>query len=157
MGNPTHASGADHDLYRRPVDGQTQDAVQVVDDGSRPGEHTDRFADPARGDATEYLGEPAGDRTPLAQAPVRQRVNVPLIAAWVLVGLFLAAGLAWLTGTLPASQMLYDSSGNLLTESSTAIAMNLNFMGPFLFLFGLLGAFTLLTVQAAAFRRGVRS
>jgi hypothetical protein len=49
--------------------------------------------------------------------------------------------------------MLYDSSGNLLTESSTAIAMNLNFMGPFLFLFGLLGAFTLLTVQASGVRR----
>ena len=90
---------------------------------------------------------------PLAESPVRQRTNVPLIAAWVLVGLFLAVGLAWLTGTLPPSRMLYDSSGNLLTESSTAIAMNLNFMGSFLFLFGLLGAFTLLTVRASGFRR----
>lgn len=53
--------------------------------------------------------------------------------------------------------MIFDPSGNNLNPPSSVIVMNLQSMGSLPFLFGLMGAFTLLTVQAAGFRRKARS
>jgi len=95
--------------------------------------------------------EPA--ETPLDHLPLWRRANVALAAAWILAGLLLAGGLAWLTGALPPAQMTFDAAGNSLDPPSRVMLMNLHTMGPLLFLFGMMGAFTLLTVQAAGFRR----
>jgi len=67
----------------------------------------------------------------------------------------LVAGVSWLTGALePPTYVSVDpSTGQGMEAGQGVIAMNLYSMGPFLLLFGLMGAFTLLTVQAAAFRR----
>jgi len=97
--------------------------------------------------------EPAG--SPSNSLPFWQRFNVALAAAWILIGLLLAAGLAWLTGALPPQQMLFDASGNSLDPPSRVMLMNLHSVGPLLFLFGAMGAFTLLVVQGARFRRAV--
>ena len=67
----------------------------------------------------------------------------------------LATGVTWLTGALEPSRYAdYLGEGGQETGFlQGAVAMNLYSMGPFLLLFGLMGAFTLLTVQAAAYRR----
>lgn len=131
MGNPKTSGGAGH--Y----------SVPIVDDGSGPDGGAGRSGGAVRGGA------------PSVSVPVWQRVNLALVAAWVLVGAFLAVGLWWLVGSVPMPQMYYDPSGtNQLTVTSSKIAMNLYQMGPVMLLFGIAGAFALLVVQGARFRRG---
>ncbi|KPN19377.1 MULTISPECIES: hypothetical protein [unclassified Arthrobacter] len=162
MGNTQTPDGTDYDYYRRPADGiepewQRQPSVQIVDDGAGTGAVPGSAG--AAGDGREPMEPrptgPAG--VPPDSLPFWQRFNLALAAAWVLVGLLLAAGLAWFTGVLPPSQMIFDPSGNNLNPPSSVIVMNLQSMGSLPFLFGLMGAFTLLTVQAAGFRRKARS
>lgn len=180
MGNSTHASEDDYRLYARPNNGQSQDSVQIVDDGGAPdsgglvpaGGGTSSRAGrypPADGEGPDGgLVEPArgaGEHGPAAptafsareerEEPLRRRFNPYLCAAWVLVAGMLVAGVSWLTGALePPTYVSVDpSTGQGMEAGQGAIAMNLYSMGPFLLLFGLMGAFTLLTVQAAAFRR----
>lgn len=99
------------------------------------------------------LGQTEPEGVVRAPVPAWQRFNFALAAAWTLVAVLLAVGLAWLTGAFSAPRLYYDPSSNQPSEGSTSVvAMNLYSMGPFLLLFGLLGAFTLLTVQAAGFR-----
>ena len=164
MGNTQMPDGADHDFYRRP-DGKEQILVQMVDQGSEP----DAGAVP--GSAAPYSGSPgggAGDRTQNRAVLDKEeqarrsrplpgsRFNYSLAAAWVLVGLLLAHGLVWLTESFPVPQ--FDPITGISTdETPGAMVMNLYSMGPFPFLIGLVGAFTLLTVQAAGFRRKARS
>ncbi|MSR98511.1 hypothetical protein FYJ28_06685 [Arthrobacter sp. BL-252-APC-1A] len=167
MGNTHTPEGAGHDYYRRPADGvepqrsMQMPSVQIVDDGAGNGGsvHVGAGADAAGAGGSERSGiqelgqaEPAG-AVP-APVPVWQRFNFALTAAWTLVAVLLAVGLAWLTGAFSAPQMYYDPSTNQPSDgSSTVITMNLYSMGPFMFLFGILGAFTLLVVQSARFRR----
>lgn len=173
MGNTQTPGGADHDFYRRPADGiepgrERQPSVQIIDDGADAGA--------VPGGAAPYSGLPggSGDRTQdLAvpdkravpdneeqaqrnlQSSPRSRFNYSLAAAWVLVGLLLAHGLLWLTGSFPVPQ--FDPTTGISTdEMPSAMVMNLSSMGPAPFLFGLVGAFTLLTVQAAGFRQKAR-
>jgi len=165
MGNRQISDGADHDFYRRP-EGKEQRSVQMVDQGSGP----DAGAVP--GGAAPHSGLPvggAGDRTPDRSVPdgeaqaqwtlqpsPRNRFNYSLAGAWVLIGLLLAHGLVWLTGSFPVPQ--FDPATGISTdEMPNAMVMNLYSMGPAPLLFGLIGAFTLLTVQAAGFRRKTRS
>ena len=160
MGNTQTPGGADHDYYRRPADGiepewQRQPSVQIVDDGAGTGAVPGSAG--AAGDGREATEPrptgPAG--SPSGALPFWRRFNVALAAAWVLVGLLLAAGLAWFTGVLPPSQMNFDASGNSLDPPSRVMLGHLYSMGPLLFLFGLMGAFTLLVVQGARFRCAV--
>lgn len=183
MGNSQTPGGAEHDFYRRPVNGvepehsgtqgsgpqrsARQDSVQIVEVGSGPDAgaangasvHVGAGADAAfargRGrSGIQGLGQTEPEGVVRAPVPAWQRFNFALAAAWTLVAVLLAVGLAWLTGAFSAPQLYYDPSSNQPSEGSTSvIAMNLYSMGPFLLLFGLLGAFTLLTVQAAGFRR----
>ncbi|MER1995164.1 MAG: hypothetical protein ABTA24_01530 [Arthrobacter sp.] len=125
MGNPQAPDGAEH--YR----------VQIVDDGSG-----------------SDGGAVRGGGTPSAPVPFWRRTNLALVAAWVLVGAFLAVGLWWLTSSYPMPRMYYDPAGtNQLIETSSQIAMNLYGIGALLLLLGIMGAFTLLLVQSARFRR----
>lgn len=183
MGNSQTPGGAEHDLYRRPVNrvepehsgtqgsgpqrSARQDSVQIVEVGSGPDAgaangasvHVGAGADAAfargRGrSGIQGLGQTEPEGVVRAPVPAWQRFNFALAAAWTLVAVLLAVGLAWLTGAFSAPQLYYDPSSNQPSEGSTSvIAMNLYSMGPFLLLFGLLGAFTLLTVQAAGYRR----
>ncbi|MEB7503957.1 hypothetical protein [Arthrobacter koreensis] len=162
MGNTQTPEGADHDFYRRPEDGREQRPVQIVDDGPVP----DAGAERVGGASAVAAGVSAGtedraaldarDQTPQSfPAPPRSRFNYSLAAAWVLVGLLLAHGLAWLTGAFPVPD--FDPTTGIATgEMPSEFVMNLSSMGPAPFLLGLLGAFTLLAVQAAGFRRGGR-
>lgn len=183
MVNSQTPGGAEHDLYRRPVNGveperagtqasgpqrsARHDSVQIVEVGSGGdvaaangasvdvGAGADAALARGRGrSGIQGLGQTGPEGVVRAPAPARQRFNFALAAAWTLVAVLLAVGLAWLTGAFSAPQLYYDPSSNQPSEGSTSvIAMNLYSMGPFLLLFGLLGAFTLLTVQAAGFRR----
>lgn len=126
-----------------------------------------RQADSARADGfvwAEDTGDPTGaDGVQGPEAPggfaasdgSRRRFNPYLCAAWALVAIMLATGLSWLTGALePPTYVSVDpSTGQGMEGRPGVIASNLYSMGPFVLLFGLLGALTLLTVQAAAFRR----
>ncbi|MBF4993286.1 hypothetical protein ITX31_04060 [Arthrobacter gandavensis] len=158
MGNTQTPEGADYDYYRRPADGidrdwERQPAVHIVDDGAAPGAVPGSAG--ADGDAREAAA-PASVKTAGSQPdtlPFWRRFNVALAAAWILIGLLLAAGLARFTGVLPPAQMLFDPSGNSITPPQGVIVMNLQSMGAMPFLFGLIGAFTLLTVQAAGYQR----
>ncbi|MFF3036715.1 hypothetical protein [Arthrobacter citreus] len=136
MGNPKTPGGAGH--Y----------SVQIVDDGAGSDAGT------VRGGGVGYDAAAArGGGAP--SAPVWQRVNLALVAAWVLVGAFLAVGLWWLMGSVPMPNLYYDPTGtNQLTPASSKIAMNLYQMGPMILLFGIVGAFTLLVMQGTRFRRG---
>ena len=136
MGNPKRPGGAGN--Y----------SVQIVDDGSGPGGGAVRGSGAAP-DANAVRGGGA------PSAPVWQRGNLALVAAWVLVGAFLAVGLWWLMGSVPMPNLYYDPTGtNQLTPASSKIAMNLYQMGPVILLFGIVGAFTLLVMQGTRFRRG---
>ncbi|MER1995163.1 MAG: hypothetical protein ABTA24_01525 [Arthrobacter sp.] len=155
MGNTQTPEGADYDYYRRPADGsergwERQPAVHIVDDGADAGAVPGPAE--AEGDAREATAPAPADSQPVT-LPFWRRFNVALAAAWILVGLLLAAGLAWFTGVLPPTQMLFDPSGNSISPPQSVIVMNLQSMGPMPFLFGLIGAFTLLTVQAAGYQR----
>lgn len=107
MGNPKTPGGAGH--Y----------SVQIVDDGAGSDAGT------VRGGGVGYDAAAArGGGAP--SAPVWQRVNLALVAAWVLVGAFLAVGLWWLMGSVPMPNLYYDPTGtNQLTPASSKIAMNL--------------------------------
>ena len=74
-----------------------------------------------------------------------------------LVALLLMAGFAWITGRLEPRRYafyLYESSSGQANDRPWGlIAMNLSSLGPIPLLLGVMGAFTLLTVQAAGFRR----
>jgi len=165
MGNTHTPGGADHDIYRRPVEGMEpqhsvqQPSVQIVEDGSgadavaRPDAVAIR--DGAGDETTPRHTEPAG--SPLAAVPFWRRFNLALAVAWALVGLLLAAGLSWFTGILPPSQMLYDPTGNPISPPTSVMVMNLQSMGPLPFILGLMGAFTLVAVQAARFGRNTAS
>ena len=71
--------------------------------------------------------------------------------------MILATGATWLTRKLsePPSYVSVDPATGPGDGQRTpgVIASNLYSMGPFLLLIGLIGAFTLLTVQADGFRR----
>ncbi|MBD7996474.1 hypothetical protein H9639_14330 [Arthrobacter sp. Sa2CUA1] len=86
----------------------------------------------------------------------RRWFNPYLCAAWVLVAVMLAAGLFWLTGALepPRYVSVDPATGQGMESGPSVIASNLYGVGPFLLLLGLIGALTLLTVQADGFRRG---
>ena len=88
MGNTQTPDGAEHDLYRRPVDGvepegERQPSVQIVETGSGPD------AGAVRGSAGTDAGtrKTAGPRqmepaeTPLDHLPLWRRANVALAAA----------------------------------------------------------------------------
>ncbi|MEB7503956.1 hypothetical protein [Arthrobacter koreensis] len=136
MGNPKTPGGAGH--Y----------SVQIVDDGSG----TDAGAVRGGGSGPDAAAVRSGGAP---SAPVWQRVNLALVAAWSLVGAFLAVGLWWVVSSYPMPQMYYDPTGtNQLTPASSKIVMNLYQMGPEILLFGIMGAFTLLVMQGVRFRRG---
>ena len=165
MGNMQTPEGADHHFYRRPEDGREQRSVQIVDDGSGPDAGAERGggAGTVAADVGRAGGVSAGtedraaldarDQTPQSfPAPSRSRFNYSLAAAWVLVGLLLAHGLVWLTGAFPVPD--FDPTTGIATgEMPSEFVMKLSSMGPAPFLLGLLGAFTLLAVQAVGFRR----
>lgn len=136
MGNPKTPGGANHD------------SVQIVDDGSGP----DGGAVRGGGSGPDSRAVGSGGAP---SVPVWQRVNLALVAAWSLVGAFLAVGLWWLVSSYPMPQMYYDPSGtHQITETSSQIAMNLYGIGSLLLLLGIMGAFTLLVVQGVRSRRG---
>ena len=136
MGNPKTPGGAGHYSVQIVDDGSGSGGGAVLDNGAAPDANAGR-----------------GGGAPLA--PVWQRVNLALVAAWVLVGAFLAVGLWWLMGSVPMPNLYYDPTGtNQLTPASSKIAMNLYQMGPEILLFGIMGAFTLLVMQGVRFRRG---
>ena len=190
MGNPTHASDEEYQLYARPKDGPSQDSVQlnsaqIVDDGAFPPPGgTDRGGRAAPDTAgrpapdggpvraardtrgTETDGHPSVGGVPGAvgpgglaasEGPRRRRINPYLCAAWVLVAVLLFAGLMWITGGLEpdryASYLDESSSGQANDRPRGPFALNLYSLGPIPLLLGVMGAFTLLTVQAATFRR----
>ena len=192
MGNPTHASDEDYQLYARPKDGLRQDSVQlnsaqIVDDGAFPPHGgTDRGGRAAPGadgrpapdgDSACAAGETRGTETngrpgvggaqgtlnpgglTASEGPGRRWVNPYLCAAWVLVAVLLIAGLMWITGGLEpdryASYLEESSSGQANDGPRGPFALNLYSLGPIPLLLGVMGAFTLLTVQAGSFRRGV--
>lgn len=143
-------------------------ATRRLPGGSGSGNGTSgRQAGSARADGSvwaEDLGDPTGtDGVQGPEAPggfaasdgPRRRFNPYLCAAWALVAVMLATGMSWLTGALePTTYFSVDpSTGQGMEGGPGVIASNLYGMGPFVLLFGLLGALTLLTVQAAAFRR----
>lgn len=166
MGNTQTPEGADHDFYRRPEDGREERPVQIVDNGSEPDAGGERVGGAGAGSPDGVGRAPGGvddgmndraaldvrDQTPQSSpAPPRSRFNYSLAAAWVLVGLLLAHGLVWLTGAFPVPD--FDPTTGIATgELPSEFVMNLSSMGPAPFLLGLLGAFTLLAVQAAGFR-----
>lgn len=169
MGNTQTPEGADHDFYRRPEDGREERPVQIVDDGPVPDAGAERGGGAGAvaagaGRAPDGVSAGTQDRAALDTrgqtpqsfpVPPRSRFNYSLAAAWVLVGLLLAHGLVWLTGAFPVPD--FDpTTGNTTGEMPSEIVMNLSGMGPAPFILGLLGAFTLLAVQAAGFRRGGR-
>lgn len=161
MGNAHPPDGADHDYYRRPADGVEPErsmqmpSVQIVDDGA--GGHTGAGAGTGHASSGETAArghaKRSAEEAPSTPVPFWKRFNLALAAAWALVGVFLAIGLWWLTSSFPTPQSYYDPSGNQSVETSSQIAMNLYGLGSFLFLIGILGAFTLLVVQSARFRR----
>ena len=183
MGNSRSDSEADYALYGRPKNGQlqepvqVQDSVQITDDGgaaasgdtAASGEIDGSGSGRESGRAWESGGgdQPSGDGVRGPEAPGRSASEGPmggphrrgfnpyLCAAWVLVIAVLATGMAWLTGALePDSYYSVDpSSGDGMDSSQGRIASYLYGMGPFLLLLGLIGAFTLLTMQAATYRR----
>ncbi|WP_066302390.1 hypothetical protein [Arthrobacter luteolus] len=140
-------------------------ATRRLPGGSGSGNGTSgRQAGSARAEWAEDLGDPTGtDGVQGPEAPggfaasdgPRRRFNPYLCAAWALVAVMLATGMSWLTGALePTTYFSVDpSTGQGMEGGPGVIASNLYGMGPFVLLFGLLGALTLLTVQAAAFRR----
>lgn len=91
------------------------------------------------------------------RSTVRRWFNPYLCAAWVLVAVLLVAGLVWLTGSLEPrryASYLYESSSDQGSGRPRGpFALNLSSLGPIPLLLGVMGAFTLLTVQAAGFRR----
>lgn len=91
------------------------------------------------------------------RSTVRRRFNPYLCAAWVLVAVLLMAGLAWLTGGLEPRRYatyLYEASSDQGSGRPRGpFVLNLSSLGPIPLLLGVMGAFTLLTVQAAGFRR----
>ena len=174
MGNTKMPDGADHDFYRRP-EGKEQRSVQMVDQGSGPDAGAEGVGGAERGGGAGAVAAGVGrapggvgdgmedraalqarDQTPQGfPAPPRSRLNYSLAAAWVLVAMLLAHGLVWLTGAFPVPD--FDPTTGIATgEMPSEFVMNLSSMGPAPFLLGLLGAFTLLAVQAVGFRRAGR-
>ncbi|MBF4993287.1 hypothetical protein ITX31_04065 [Arthrobacter gandavensis] len=142
MGNTQTPGGAEH--YR----------VQIVDDGSGSDGGGVPDAGAVPDGAVPDGGAARGGGTPSAPVPFWRRTNLALVAAGVLVGAFLAVGLWWLTSSYPMPKTYYDPTGTQqLIETSSQIAMNLYGIGAFLLLLGIMGAFTLLVVQSARFRR----
>lgn len=107
------------------------------------------MGNPTRGSDEEYQLH--------TRSTVRRRFNPYLCAAWVLVAVLLVAGLAWVTGGLEPRRYatyLYESSSDQGSDRPRGpLALNLSSLGPIPLLLGVMGAFTLLTVQAAGFRR----
>ena len=123
---------------------------------SGPDAEADRFRDPAPGtrarcpEVPRRTGWRQGTAGRASGPATNQRsADRGMGAGWAIPGGWPGMAYGNFATVTDALRLL----GNLLTESSTAIAMNLNFLRPFHFLFGLPGAFTLLTVQAAGFRR----
>ncbi|UPO77344.1 hypothetical protein [Arthrobacter sp. Helios] len=166
-GRGDSAAGADGDGGDGDRTAANIAAARRSSGGSGSGNGTSgRQADSARADGfvwAEDTGDPTGaDGVQRPEAPGGfaasdgfRRFNPYLCAAWALVAIMLAAGLSWLTGALePPTYVSVDpSTGQGMEGRPGVIASNLYSMGPFVLLFGLLGALTLLTVQAAAFRR----
>lgn len=175
MGNTQTPDGADHEYYRRPADGMEpqrsvpprsarQDSVQIIEDGSGPDAGA-RLAGAGVPQRASVTGPDAGSwpdtgdtaaagagRVPQSNSGWR-RLNPYLAAAWGVVALLLLCGVSWLTGLLTLSPEFYDPSFSQDRGVGEVMAMNLASTGPVPFLFGLLGAFTLLVVQAVGFRR----
>ena len=145
--------------------------MQIVDDGSGPDAGAERGGGAGSPDSGASVGRSPGgadagtegravhdarDQTSQSfPAPPRSSFNYSLAAAWVVVGLLLAHGLVWLTGAFPVPD--FDPTTGIATgEMPSEFVMKLSSMGPAPFLLGLLGAFTLLAVQAVGFRRAGR-
>ncbi|MER1998062.1 MAG: hypothetical protein ABTA24_16415 [Arthrobacter sp.] len=158
MGNTQTPDGADHHhYYRRPADGvepersMQEPSVQIVDDGAAPGGGL--RARPEGASVSD-----ARDESPhgFPMQP-RKRINYYFAAAWAMVGVLLALGLSWLGGMFSVDQQYFAAPGMPTEDMPSAIVMNLYSMGPTPFLLGLFGAFTLLVVQGAAFRRNAKT
>ncbi|CEA09627.1 hypothetical protein BN1051_02999 [Arthrobacter saudimassiliensis] len=164
MGNPL-TNDADHHLYARPQPGQDRDWVEVVDDGggtvrsqgSAPGfgrQHDGQMDDGGfgtlAGDSPEGAvvdGGEVGDGAAVTERRRRFRFNPYLAAGWAVMALVLAPGLLWVTGILRQPQlmtMVEPGTGRSVESPSAVIAMQLFQAGPFILLFGLLGAAMLL-------------
>ncbi len=181
MGN--HTDSDDYGLYARPTGDQAQESVQIVDDGGTVPSAVGRAAGgsrasgrdngSARADGSTWVedagtsgradgahgasvpgGSSASHGLSASDGPWR-RFNPYLCAAWALVAMILATGAAWLTGAFdPPSYVSVDpATGRGMAGRPGILVSNLYSMGPFLLLIGLIGAFTLLTVQADRFRR----
>ena len=153
MGNQGNTSESAYRLYARPAPGGAGDTVEVLDDGGTPAETREaEAAETGRGsgEASRAADGAAGAANGM---PPRRGLNPYMCAAWVLVGLMLAGGLLWFTGALPEPNYGSYSSVTGQAPASNVMATNLYSMGGFLLLFGLVSACTLLTVQAARYRR----
>ncbi|MBD7996464.1 hypothetical protein H9639_14280 [Arthrobacter sp. Sa2CUA1] len=90
---------------------------------------------------------------PVEGVPQPRRFNPYLAAAWGFVAIALVLGVGSMAGIFDASRQYYDPANPDSAGSSNTFLLNLFSMGPFFFLFSVIGAFTLLTVQAVTFRR----
>ncbi|WAP51393.1 hypothetical protein OL239_16450 [Arthrobacter sp. ATA002] len=156
MGNSKHTPEEDYRHYARPEPGSGESWVEVVDDGSGrrieaaqpPGTSLDSDENP---DSVRANGEVFAQSP--SDPPAVHRRNLSLWAAWALVALMLAVGMAWLFGFTASP---WDESGIPETQSEV-LRLNLYTLGPSLTAAGLLGTVILLAVQAAVFRRSPRA
>lgn len=173
MGNQQRTPEEDYRRYARPEPGRAGDWVEVIDDGGGRQIETDQPPGPPYGavespDGAVESPDAAGavnDGVPVAMSPGlpgQSRRNRSLWAAWTLVALMLAVGAGWLFGIFEPAWNSYPPVSNPNGASGTSalsqeVQANLYSLGPFVMVFGLLGAVILLAMQATMFNRGPRA
>jgi hypothetical protein len=166
MGNQQRTPEEDYRRYARPEPGRAGDWVEVIDDGG--GRQIDADQPPGTPYVTVENPDSAnavndGVPVPVSSGlPGQSRRNRSLWAAWALVALMLAVGTGWLFGIFEPAWNSYPPVSNPNGASGTSalsqeVQANLYTLGPFVMVFGLLGAVILLALQATMFSRGPRA
>lgn len=169
MGNQQRTPEEDYRRYARPEPGRAGDWVEVIDDGRGRQNEADQPPDTAYGAAGNAgSAGPENDGVPGPVSPGlpgQHRRNRSLWAAWTLVALMLAVGTSWLFGLFEPEWNSYppvevsnsDGSSGGTSAMSQEVQTNLYTLGPFVMVFGLLGAVILLAMQATMFSRSLRA
>lgn len=174
MGNQQRTPEEDYRRYARPEPGRAGDWVEVIDDGR--GRQSDADQPPGTPYGTVENPDSAGavnDGVPVPMSPGlpgqpgipgQRRRNRSLWAAWTLVVLMLAVGTGWLFGlfepewnSYPPVEAANPNGASGTSALSQEVQANLYSLGPFVMVFGLLGAVILLAMQATVLSRASRA